>query len=649
MSEETTGVLSRGYRSLFGRALKVGAPATGLAGALADLGAPMGALTLWFALVCLVMAVGSGVVWFLVRQARYRRAMADGQITPAEFEEIVHTNPWSVMFAFGCVGTLVLGTICVAQQLVAKPDDNGPDRGVIATLIPAAQKMQNSLFRIEEQVVAIKRDTEKIRETTDKIAGDTTKIAASQEKSLATQERVASGTEQLLAGQEKVVGGQTQLVEGQKQLVSAAAESKAATEKMASSQEKMAQSQEKMAKSLADMSEVFAGVAKSGGLIASPSNAAEHYHNARVHEMNGNFAGARQSYNEYLKSGLDYIDPWLNYTLLLKAQDGLEGARDTLELLSRSQKTASLRAAQSLVQPKEKRVAELEKVTKEFPDYAPAQYLLAGEFSEEKLGQQTLSDKRREKTALEAFTALDKAGKFQKFVLDKKEAAKWQESAASRLAKLAAISAEMLKNPFTVNVMQSNQGTMLTFILTEFTAQDIFYRMDGEGEFKSTGKQTTADPSTGKPRPNMTVTLENLAPGPHRVEVKYVDASGAEQGPYEREFDPVNEQAKMMKHVLENMGGWVEWRDFDGKMLVYFTHLVSSRAGLKKIAYRFNENGVEKEFPLPALKPGASGYEIPEGATLSLTAPKDATDVRVKLTWYDGTESAEKVVPRPAK
>ena len=48
--------------------------------------------------------------------------------------------------------------------------------------------------------------------------------------------------------------------------------------------------------------------------------------------------------------------------LLLKAQDGLEGARDTLELHSRSQKTASIGAARALVQPKEKRAAELEKV-----------------------------------------------------------------------------------------------------------------------------------------------------------------------------------------------------------------------------------------------------------------------------------------------
>ena len=67
-----------------------------------------------------------------------------------------------------------------------------------------------------------------------------------------------------------------------------------------------------------------------------------------------------------------------------------------------------------------------------------------------------------EKKWLDAFRALNDAGKFQKYILDKKEGRKWLDDVEARAARLAAMPAAILKNPVTLTAMQSNDGWMLT-------------------------------------------------------------------------------------------------------------------------------------------------------------------------------------------
>jgi len=65
----------------------------------------------------------------------------------------------------------------------------------------------------------------------------------------------------------------------------------------------------------------------SAGLIASPKTSNDHYHNARIHELNGNLVEAKKSYEAYFKAGLSYVDPFFSYALILKNLEGPSSAR----------------------------------------------------------------------------------------------------------------------------------------------------------------------------------------------------------------------------------------------------------------------------------------------------------------------------------
>ncbi|TIV21438.1 MAG: methyl-accepting chemotaxis protein, partial [Mesorhizobium sp.] len=70
------------------------------------------------------------------------------------------------------------------------------------------------------------------------------------------------------------------------------------------------------------------------------------------------------------------------------------------------------------------------------PDYAPAYFLLAQEFSEDRLGSQTLADKRSEAQALSKFVSYEKDGGLLKYFVDQTQLADWLDRSRSRLTAL---------------------------------------------------------------------------------------------------------------------------------------------------------------------------------------------------------------------
>ncbi len=202
------------------RAAKAGGPLSGLVGLAADLGTPVANFILWLTIGTAALTLLAGLMWFGGQQRKLRLALANGQTTQEEIERATEHNGWSVSFAFGLVSTIVLCLFMGAQKLAAEED-----KGVLATLVPALEKVQQSLLKVEKGMAEVKQTTE----------------------------RIETKTEQVLA-------------------------------------------------KLEDMSAVFEQASKGGAIIASPSTPAEHYHNARMHEMKADFASARKSYNAFLAS-----------------------------------------------------------------------------------------------------------------------------------------------------------------------------------------------------------------------------------------------------------------------------------------------------------------------------------------------------------
>ncbi len=437
------------------------------------------------------------------------------------------------------------------------------DRGILATTIPGLQKLQDDLFDL-------KKDVAEIKKTTEKISSDTTDIKEKTEK-------ISSDTTDIKA-------------------------------------------------KLEDIAESFKNLQGRGGIIPNPASPQDQYHNARLHEMGANFPAADKSYRAYFEYRLEFVDPHLRYSKMLKMWQGSEDAEETYDYFVQVYKIPAVRLARALLNSKSKRLAPIEALAEAEPDFAPAWYQIALHYSPKKRPTQTLSDKKREKEALAKLRSLDEKGKFVRWFLDKSVVAEWKEEAERRWS---ALEVEAKAPPVSLGTMKSNQGWSLIFQIRERGVDEIFYQLDGKGEFLSTGHNPAVkDSLTGKPLANMYVALPHIEPGAHTVKVKYRNMRGEEQGPYSFPFDPDAELIKNTKHTLHlTASSWISYRAWDAGLLVYFTHLTSSKEVFKEIRYSIDSDALD------TLLPFEPGY---------INVPHETKFVMVKIQFKDGTESEAK-------
>lgn len=409
-------------------------------------------------------------------------------------------------------------------------------------------------------------------------------------------------------------------------------------------QGKMSAQMAKDGGSLEKIAQRFESLASTGGLIPGAKTPEEHYHNARVHELGGNFGAARKEYAEYLSANLEALDPWLSYSAMLKAAEGKAGAVEAMRYFGDKlvPSTISYQTALALLEDGETRLKKLQALAEKNPDFGPLAWLISQEYSEARRGDQTLSDQRAEKEWLEKFRAAHAAGKFEKFFLDKKEAFKWIEAAETRWAKLLSTPERVLENPVTITTQQSNSGWAVTFQIADFKAKELFYKLDGKGDFQSTGFLPMKNAQTGLPMVNTYVPLPNLPPGEHTIEVKYVDKNEKTNGPYTLKFSTADEQLAQGKMILNmTAGSWLSFRDYNGKVLLYFTHLLGHRPVIKEIRYSLNSEALDQTFKF---KPSDKG-EIDASDQVYISVPADSQFATVQVTYRDGTLSpVQKVV-----
>ncbi|MEP2775896.1 MAG: DUF4062 domain-containing protein [Luteolibacter sp.] len=388
----------------------------------------------------------------------------------------------------------------------------------------------------------------------------------------------------------------------------------------------------------------FESLASNGRLIPDPKTPEEHYHNARMHELGGNFSAARKEYSEYLSANLEALDPWLSYSEMLKASEGRAGAIDTLRYFGNKlePQTVSYRTALALLEDDVARLQSLEKLAAENPDYGPLAYLISREYSDARRGEQSLAEKRSEKEWLEKFREAEKAGNFLRYFIDKKEAQKWAETAEAAWAQMDSTLDRVLENPVTVTAQQSNAGWAAVFSITDRRAKELFYRLDGKGEFISTGHLPAKSPDTGLPLINPHVPLPNLAAGTHWIEVKYTDDNDTMNGPYTLQFSTSSEQLAQGKMMLNAIAGsWLSFGDANNQTLLYFTMLMSYRPVIAEIHYSLDNDALDKRFKF---KPSDTMFEV--GDDLYLSVPGNTRFAMVQVIFKDGTKSAVQKVVR---
>jgi len=84
---------------------------------------------------------------------------------------------------------------------------------------------------------------------------------------------------------------------------------------------------------------------------------------------------------------------------------------------------------------------------------------------------------------------------------------------------------------------------------------------------------------------------------------------------------------------------WLAFRNYDGRQLVYFTHLVVYRCGLSEIRYSINSDTLDQRFELSACDPQRPN-EIPADELPFLALPLgSAQEVAVQIVYTDGETS----------
>ena len=89
--------------------------------------------------------------------------------------------------------------------------------------------------------------------------------------------------------------------------------------------------------------------------------------------------------------------------------------------------------------------------------------------------------------------------------------------------------------------------------------------------------------------------------------------------------------------------GWVAFRNFNGRQLLYFTHLQTLHCRLKEIRYSINSDALDQRVELVACNKAipfsVSEKDVHEGRLYKSMPPGTAEWVAVQVVWEDGEES----------
>ncbi len=405
------------------------------------------------------------------------------------------------------------------------------------------------------------------------------------------------------------------------------ADIKETTRRTADASERTAKAVEKVAKGVE-------GLGALGGLIAAPKTIADYYNNALVYERRGDGLSARKMLERAIAQKSDAIDIHGKYISLLKAQEGLLGAREIYAGLARANPdNKAIAMTKAILQPGKKRERDLRALIGGDNEYGPAWFEIARLYSADRLGDQSLADKRAEKAALEEFVKADKNGGLYKHFLRKKLIDEWRKIVTARLAPYQNRSTAL--SPVAMSATPSNSGWMVHMTIGEPT-RAIRYRVDN-GEIKDTGHSNFINQATGAKQPRGFFQLP-LSTVRAEIDIWYDDVRGNSQGPFRQEFDAANAHVAHAKNILENITPkWVSGREYNGKFLVYFTHLLSYKCGLQAINYGVNLDVPDQRWPLSPCD-AKNPYKVGSGKLYASYGEK-LTTMSVQLTYADGTKS----------
>lgn len=201
--------------------------------------------------------------------------------------------------------------------------------------------------------------------------------------------------------------------------------------------------------------------------------------------------------------------------------------------------------------------------------------------------------------------------------------------------------------PVSVISSLANSGWMLTIdVLTHEPIKEMFYRFAEDDAFTSTGFTQVRDRRTGLLQPKSSVEVP-LFTGTRTLSVRYTSAAGVDYGPYPVVLDAMRLIAAETKAVLEaTANSWVMFREFpEGRLLLYVTHLIAYKNGLKEIRYSVDEGSLSQRVRFTPDWSGPGAPQIRDDDETCREIPMNSAYVDVKLVFADGSEWPAKRFP----
>ena len=396
-------------------------------------------------------------------------------------------------------------------------------------------------------------------------------------------------------------------------------------------------SEHELAKTLRNMQAQLAKRQAESGVqsvaIANPKSPIDHYYNACLYSKMGDHENAKTSYAAYFANELPVVDPHMQFVALLKAREGIEGARATYNAMPGDREFIGRKLALAMLEP-ENKVELLEKLIANHQECSPAVYLLSQHFDQ--AINTTLTSNRRQRELLQQFVSLHEQGQVLPYFLDQSIPAGQLDQAKRQLKELMASAAAPDRIPVRLaNATNRGHHWRLGLAIAE-KAEEIFWSIDNDGEFASTGQSPGITVGHKLPNPYFQVPLHDHdiseAAPVIKVYVKYRNVDGEMQGPFALDFDPKAQQiANQLYKIKANQLSWVRFKE---DKLLFQLFLMGDISLVKAVHYSFNEDVPKTEMPVPKDKPSARNAD-----SFHLPINDKVKFVSLQVTFADGTDS----------
>ncbi|KAA3657688.1 MAG: hypothetical protein DWQ04_27325 [Chloroflexi bacterium] len=355
---------------------------------------------------------------------------------------------------------------------------NGPEKGYLAENIDPIAQIQASLLNLEEDVAEIK-------ETTAETAENVETIATVQSDIQETTEDTASNVEAIATAQSQ---------------------------------------------GFADIQAAFASLQASQTLVENPETPQEWYSNARIYQLRGDTANAITAYEGYFEFGLEYVDPYLEYTSLLKATEGVARTRQMMsDRLNENPDSKTLdMILGTLFDLPEERLARLESLAQRAPDFAPVFYELGQEYTSALRANNTQNLRDQQAETFATLFSLEEQQQYSSFFIDKSRAQENLDEVTVLVERYAG--AGFLELDFVT--FYSYEGVTVVVILPEGNVEDLRFSLDDPEPKHSTGSVDIGGQSIA----NTTIGPIPLEKGDHALYIQYTDATGSESDIYTFEY-----------------------------------------------------------------------------------------------------------------